>query len=97
MKIEFYVIEIKIEDWMLIDTPGLLDNSILNYVGKDILKKIIPLKKIKPLTYQIKSFQTIKIEDILMVSCEKTNLTMYFSNQLNIQRYYYCLFIIRML
>lgn len=74
----------------LIDTPGLLDNSdIINYVDNKTLKKIIPLKEIKPKIYQIKSKQTLLIEDLLRIDLnEKNNLTLYMSNSLNIRRVY---------
>ena len=81
-------IEIKLNDLILIDTPGLLDNSIIGYLDNDLIKKIIPKKKIKPITYQIKDYQVIDIENILKIECSNTNLTFYMSNNLNINRYY---------
>ena len=81
-------IEIKLNDIILIDTPGLLDNSIVNYIDSDTIKKIIPKKKIKPITYQIKNSQIINIENILYIDCNNTNITLYMSNNLNITRYY---------
>ena len=81
-------IEIKLNDITLIDTPGLLDNSIVQYINSDLIKKVIPKKRIKPITYQIKTRQIINIEDILMIDCNNTNLTFYISNSLNIKRYY---------
>ena len=81
-------IEIKMDDLVLVDTPGLLDDSIINYVDLDILKKIIPKQKIKPLTFQIKSLQTIMIENIVQIRSSRANITIYMSNQLNVKRYY---------
>ena len=81
-------IEIKINDLVIIDTPGLLDNSIVNYIDSDLIKKVIPKKKIKPITYQIKGRQIISIENIVRIDCSDTNLTIYMSNNLNINRYY---------
>ena len=81
-------IEIKLNDITLIDTPGLLDNSIVNYIDSDLIKKVMPKKKIKPITYQIKNRQIINIENILYIDCNNTNLTFYMSNNLNITRYY---------
>lgn len=81
-------IEIELDDLIIIDTPGLLDNSIVNYVDGGLLKKIIPKKKIKPITYQIKGKQIILIDEILRIDCSNTNITFYFSNNLNIKRYY---------
>ena len=81
-------IEIKINDLILIDTPGLIDNSIVQFIDGDLIKKVIPKKRIKPITYQIKNRQIINIEDILIIDCNNTNLTFYISNNLNIKRYY---------
>lgn len=81
-------IEIELDDLIIVDTPGLLDNSIVNYVDSSLLKTIIPKKKIKPITYQIKGEQIILIDDIFRIDCKNTNITFYFSNSLNIKRYY---------
>lgn len=81
-------IEIKLNDLTIVDTPGLLDNSIVNYINSDLLKKIIPKKRIKPITYQIKGSQTITVEDILKINCCDNNITLYMSNNLTINRYY---------
>ena len=84
-------IEVKVNDSLtLIDTPGLLDNGdIINYIDSKTLKKIIPTKEIKPITYQIKDRQTIIIEDLVRLDVDKYNsLTIYMSNNLNIKRIY---------
>lgn len=81
-------IEIELDDFTIVDTPGLLDNSIINYIDSNTLKKIIPKKKIKPLTYQIKGKQTILIDDIARIDCNDTNITFFMSNILNIKRIY---------
>ena len=58
-------IKIKFNDFYLIDTPGLFDQgNILNFVEKDIIKKLSPKKEIKPKTYQIKKEQALIIKDI---------------------------------
>lgn len=78
------------DDLIIIDTPGLLDKgNIINYVeGKD-LKVIVPTKEIKPITYQIKSRQIIEIDKYAFVEClDKTNITLFMSNCLNIKRNY---------
>lgn len=81
-------IEIKLNDITLIDTPGLLDNTIVQYIDGSLIKKVIPKKKIKPITYQIKGRQIISIEDILLIDTNNTYITLYISNSLNIKRYY---------
>ncbi len=82
-------IEIKLNDRLsLVDTPGLLDkNSFINIIDAVTLKKITPLKEIKPKTYQIKAKQSIMIEDFFRIDCEHTNsLTFYVANSLSIIR-----------
>lgn len=82
-------IEIKInDDLVLIDTPGLLDdNNIINSIDTNLIKRIIPNKEIKPITYQIKDKQSIFIEDIVRLDVDSYNsLTFYISNKLNIDR-----------
>ena len=76
------------DDLILIDTPGLLDNQdIINYVDFNTLKKIIPTKEIKPITYQINCFQSIFIDELLRIDIsDKTSLTFYISNNLNVSR-----------
>ena len=82
-------IEIKLNDITLIDTPGLLDEGdISNYVNGEELKKIIPKKEIKPITYQIKGKQTIVIDKYLQIEANDIDLTLYMSNSLSIKRYY---------
>ena len=82
-------IEIDFNDIKLIDTPGILNNtSIEYYVDAKTLKKINPKNTIKPITYQIKSKQTIKIEDIFSLELENNNITLFISNSLKIERIY---------
>lgn len=82
-------IEINLGDLTLIDTPGLLsEGDIANYVSGKELKKIIPKKEIKPITYQIKGFQTIVVDDYLLIEANDIDLTFYVSNNLKIERYY---------
>ena len=74
----------------LIDTPGLLDNEdIIEFIDSNTLKRIIPNKELRPITYQIKEKQTILIDDLVRIDVEGTNsLTIYMSNNLNIDRIY---------
>ena len=74
---------------IFIDTPGLLDEGdIVNYVSSSELKKIIPKKEIKPITYQIKGRQTIIVDPYLQIEASDIDLTFYISNNLEIKRYY---------
>ena len=73
------------DDLTLVDTPGILDNSNIDV---NLLKKVIPKKEIKPITYQIHNKQYIYIEDIIKIESIDNNLTLYFSNDLKIERKY---------
>ena len=79
-------LEIIINDELtLVDTPGILDN---NNIDVNLLKKVIPKKEIKPITYQVHNKQYIYIEDIIKIESSDNNLTLYFSNNLKIERKY---------
>lgn len=83
-------IKMKIKDFYLIDTPGLVDKrNILNYVNPKQIKKISPHKEIKPKTYQIKQGQAIIIEDFLRIDYVEgipNSFTLYISNDLKVKR-----------
>lgn len=83
-------IEVKLnDDLILYDTPGLLDKGdITNYVTGKELKKLIPNKAIRPITFQIKNKQVIIIDNYLRIEAENMDLTLFFSNLLSIKRYY---------
>ena len=73
-------VEINInDDLTLIDTPGLIDNnSLINIVDVKMLKRILPNKEIKPITYQIKSKQTIFVDELVRIDLnDKNNLIFY--------------------
>ena len=85
------MINIKVNDNLnLIDTPGLLSNGdIINYVGNKLVNRIIPQKKIKPLSYNIRINQIFIIEDIFRLDINKGNsIVFYISNELKINRIY---------
>ena len=80
-------VKIEINDYLtLIDTPGLVDmGSLINFVDKDMLKKINPKKEIKPRTYQLRKNQSLVIEDIIRIDYvegEKNSFTLFVSNDL---------------
>ena len=78
-----------LDDLTLLDTPGILESgNIIDYLDNSLIKKIIPKKEIKPITYQIKNKQTILIDSICNMEVSNTNLTIYMSNSLNIKRVY---------
>ena len=83
-------IRIKINDELnIIDTPGILSKTSYYDIlpGKE-LKKIIPKKEIKPISYQIKSKQYIIIDKYAILELEKINIILFMSNTLSIKRQY---------
>lgn len=83
-------IKIKLNnDLVLIDTPGLVTKGdIINYVDGNTIKKVIPNKEIKPITYQVKSLETIYIDSLVRIILSNNNITLYVSNNLNVNRSY---------
>lgn len=83
------MIEIPINETLtLIDTPGIIDSgSVSFHLSKETLKKLVLKKPLRPITYQIKTRQHIKIEDFFIVEfSEKNDVTLYLSNNLLIER-----------
>ena len=80
---------IKLDDFTIIDTPGLItQNSIVNYLNKEDLKKIISKKEIKPKTCQISGKGSIVIDKFIRIDYntkEKNSMVIYMSNNLNIR------------
>lgn len=83
-------ISIKLDDDLnLIDTPGIIENgNIINYINPNDIKKIIPKKEIRPVTYQVKTNQFIKIDKYALIELDDNDITLFFSNDLNIERFY---------
>lgn len=85
------LIKVKINDSLtLIDTPGILDDgNIINYLDKKEIKKLLPKKEIKPITYQLKKQTTLIIDNILRIdSITDSNITIFMSNLFNVERFY---------
>ena len=83
-------INVKINDELnIIDTPGILiENSYYDILNGKQLKKIIPKKEIKPITYQVKEHQYIILDEYGVLELENMNITLFMSNALNIKRIY---------
>lgn len=79
-----------LEDMTLLDTPGLLEEgNYLDLLDGKMIKRVIPKKEIKPITYQIKEPQTLQVESLFSLEIvTPTNLTFYLSNTLSIHRFY---------
>ena len=83
-------IEVKINDNLtLIDTPGIISNgSMYDYLEPKVIKSVIPSKEIRPITYQIKTNQYIRINDFVIIESDNNNITLFVSNKLNVIRLY---------
>lgn len=83
-------IEIKLNDELtLVDTPGLVNSGdIINYIDSSLIKKVIPNKEIRPITYQVKTLETIYIDSLVRLTLSNNNITIYVSNNLEINRSY---------
>ena len=89
---ELNTVKMEINDYLtLIDTPGLVDTgSLVNFVDKDMFKKLSPRKEIKPKTYQLKKNQAIVIENLVRVDYvegERNSFILYISNDLKVKRF----------
>ena len=77
------------ENLTIIDTPGLLcEKSFYDILEGKELKKKIPKKEIKPISYQIKDKQYIVIDKYAIIEAENINMVLFMSNSLNIKRLY---------
>ena len=80
------------DETTIYDTPGVLNrHQYIRYLSKKSLKLAIPQKEIKPLTYQLDNEQTLFIGglarfDFIFGGTDKNNVTLYFSNGLNVHR-----------
>ena len=81
-------VEIELEDFTIVDTPGLLnEGSILNNLPLREIKKITPKKEIKPRSYQLKGSGSLVIEDYIRLDYfADNNITIYLANNLNITK-----------
>lgn len=72
------------------DTPGIITKNSMYYaVEPKILKYILPRKEIKPITFQLKTKQTLLLGGLAnfsFIDGKDTNFTTYFSNFVNIVR-----------
>ena len=83
-------INIKINDDLnIIDTPGvLINNNFYNTLSGKELKKIMPKKEIKPMSYQLREKQYILIDKYAIIEAENINMVLFMSNTLNVKRLY---------
>lgn len=82
-------LKIELNGYTLVDTPGLInEENIINYLEPKMIKKVIPAKEIKPITFQIKKEQTLLIDQLVKIKAKDTNLTIFKSNSLKMERKY---------
>lgn len=81
-------IEINLDNFKIIDTPGLLsEGSILNSLNLKEIKKITPKKEIKPRSYQLKGKGSLIIENYIRLDYyTDNNIAIYLANNLNITK-----------
>ena len=73
----------------LIDTPGIIVSNIIDYLDEEEIKKVIPKKKIKPQIYQIKTEQTIMVDNFLGIKIKPHNTVVFYgADGLKYTRYY---------
>lgn len=73
----------------LIDTPGIIVSNIIDYLDEEEIKKVIPKKKIKPQIYQIKTEQTIMVDNFLGIKIKPYNTVVFYgAGGLKYTRYY---------
>lgn len=82
--------EIEMDGYTLYDTPGLTRmDSLLTHVDDTLLKKVIPLKPLKPRIYQLYQDQTISLAGFVrldLIGGKKVSCVAYFSDQLPLHR-----------
>ena len=83
-------IEINLENFSFIDTPGVFnDKQLINNLTIESINKIMPKKEIKPINLQLDSKQTVFISGLARFDFfdgDKTSFTFYFSNDLLVHR-----------
>ena len=83
-------IEINLNKFTLVDTPGLVDNgNVLNYVKEEMVKKLIPKQEIKTRTYQLKHKESLIVDTLFRLDYLndfKNSFTFFISNDIDIKK-----------
>lgn len=82
------LIKIKLDSFILIDTPGIINDNSTNNLNDDILKKLSKSKRIKPISYQVRDTQYIFIEDIVKITLDDNDAVIYVPSNILVNRYY---------
>ncbi len=82
--------EIITDDYHIIDTVGIIpEGSMQMYLSNKQLKTVVPVKKIRPLVYQLMENQSLSIGGLARIDIlnnKKANVIVYVSNLLTIRR-----------
>lgn len=82
--------EIKMDGYVLYDTPGITRmDSILTHADDKLLKTLIPMKPLKARNYQLYEDQSIAIGGLVrldLIGCQDVSCVCYFSDRLKIHR-----------
>lgn len=74
----------------ILDTPGFIEkDNISNYISPKELKRVMPNREIRPITYQIEEGKTLFVEPYLRIEYvkgEKNSFTFYISNDIIVDR-----------
>ena len=81
------LIKIRLDNFTLIDTPGIINDNSINSLSDSILKKLSKSKRIKPISYQVKKTQYITIEDIIRITVSN-DIIIYTPSNIDVNRYY---------
>ena len=82
------LISIKLDDFTLIDTPGIVVHNSINKINDSILKKLSKSKRIKPISYQVKNSQYIFIEDLVKITLSNNDIIIYVPSNIEVNRFY---------
>ena len=82
------LISIKLDDFTLIDTPGIVVHNSINKINDNILKKLSKSKRIKPISYQVKNSQYIFIEDLVKITLSNNDIIIYVPSNIEVNRFY---------
>lgn len=78
------------EKLTFVDTPGILNmGNIINYIGVDEIKRVIPKTEIKPIIYQLNKECSILIENFCRIDYLDNldnNLQIYISNDVDVMK-----------
>lgn len=84
------VVELKYQDYIIYDTPGITKaDTLLTHLDESKLKAIIPSTHLKPTVFQLHKNQTIFVGGFVkldLFGCEKVSVVTYFKNDLYIHR-----------